>query len=152
MADKSKEDKPLFRPHTPSPPPAPDEASASLSEAEASPPRVQRPEASPASNSGSSVSGQVGMSPFAALASPTASSAAAATPYSSLLLHPPGAAGLPVLPTLNFSVAQVAAVCETLEDSGDIERLGRFLWSLPVAHPNIEELNQVSRFFRTRGL
>jgi hypothetical protein len=32
----------------------------------------------------------------------------------------------------------VAAVCETLEDSGDIERLGRFLWSLPVAHPNVE--------------
>ena len=61
--------------------------------------------------------------------------------YSSLLLHP---GGLPILPTLNFSVSQVAAVCETLEDSGDIERLGRFLWSLPVAHPNIEELNQVS--------
>ena len=33
---------------------------------------------------------------------------------------------------------QVAAVCETLEESGDIERLGRFLWSLPVAHPNVE--------------
>ncbi len=32
------------------------------------------------------------------------------------------------LPTLNFSVAQVASVCETLEESGDIERLGRFLW------------------------
>ena len=64
-----------------------------------------------------------------------------ANPYSSLLLHP---AALPVLPTLNFSVSQVATVCETLEESGDIERLGRFLWSLPVAHPNIEELNQVN--------
>ena len=32
----------------------------------------------------------------------------------------------------------MAAVCETLEESGDIERLGRFLWSLPVAHPNVE--------------
>ncbi len=32
------------------------------------------------------------------------------------------------LPTLNFSVTQVASVCETLEESGDIERLGRFLW------------------------
>lgn len=50
-----------------------------------------------------------------------------------------------MLPTLNFSVSQVAAVCETLEESGDIERLGRFLWSLPVAHPNIEELNQVGQ-------
>ena len=33
---------------------------------------------------------------------------------------------------------KVATVCETLEESGDIERLGRFLWSLPVAHPNVE--------------
>ena len=36
------------------------------------------------------------------------------------------------------SLFQVSAVCETLEESGDIERLGRFLWSLPVAHPNVE--------------
>jgi Transcriptional regulator, SIX1, N-terminal SD domain len=41
------------------------------------------------------------------------------------------------LPTLNFSASQVATVCETLEESGDIERLARFLWSLPVAHPVI---------------
>lgn len=41
------------------------------------------------------------------------------------------------LPTLNFSAGQVATVCETLEESGDIERLARFLWSLPVAHPVI---------------
>lgn len=39
------------------------------------------------------------------------------------------------LPTLNFTASQVATVCETLEESGDIERLARFLWSLPVAHP-----------------
>lgn len=39
------------------------------------------------------------------------------------------------LPTLNFTACQVATVCETLEESGDIERLARFLWSLPVAHP-----------------
>ncbi|XP_042300733.1 homeobox protein SIX6-like, partial [Sceloporus undulatus] len=37
------------------------------------------------------------------------------------------------LPSLSFSAAQVAGVCETLEESGDVERLGRFLWSLPVA-------------------
>lgn len=42
------------------------------------------------------------------------------------------------LPTLNFSAGQVATVCETLEESGDIERLARFLWSLPVAHPVIQ--------------
>ena len=150
------EAKPLFRPHTPSPPP------------EQSP--ISRPEISPGSNSASpptsnspstpvssaNAPGSVGHilhSPFAAVAALAASGATGGvTPpgangstgpaYSSLLLHP--AAGLaPMLPTLNFSVSQVAAVCETLEESGDIERLGRFLWSLPVAHPNIEELNQV---------
>ena len=101
----------------------------------------------------SSSSGHVLHSPFAAVAalassppvsvsgSTTGQAGQAGSGYSSLLLHP---GGLPILPTLNFSVSQVAAVCETLEDSGDIERLGRFLWSLPVAHPNIEELNQVS--------
>ena len=150
------ETKPLFRPHTPTPPP------------DQSP--ILRPEISPGSNSASPptsnspstpvssashLPGSVGHilhSPFAAVAALAASSAAQGTTgpppnggnpgYSSLLLHP--AAGLaPMLPTLNFSVSQVAAVCETLEESGDIERLGRFLWSLPVAHPNIEELNQV---------
>lgn len=142
------EAKPLFRPHTPTPPPS-------------SQSPISRPEISPGSNSaspptstpsttpvlpGSNPPGHILQSPFAAVAALAASSAAATPPtnnggsYSSLLLHP---AGLPMLPTLNFSVSQVAAVCETLEESGDIERLGRFLWSLPVAHPNIEELNQV---------
>ncbi|XP_078462526.1 homeobox protein SIX6-like isoform X1 [Lampetra planeri] len=37
------------------------------------------------------------------------------------------------LPTLTFSAQQVAGVCETLEESGDVERLARFLWSLPAA-------------------
>jgi homeobox protein SIX3/6 len=40
--------------------------------------------------------------------------------------------------SLHCTALQVATVCETLEESGDIERLGRFLWSLPVAHPNVE--------------
>ena len=56
------------------------------------------------------------------------------------------------LPTLNFTVSQVAAVCETLEESGDIERLGRFLWSLPVAHPNCGELNKNESVLRARAL
>lgn len=46
------------------------------------------------------------------------------------------------LPTLNFTACQVATVCETLEESGDIERLARFLWSLPVAHPVIFSLSR----------
>ncbi|XP_044762185.1 homeobox protein SIX3 [Coccinella septempunctata] len=56
------------------------------------------------------------------------------------------------LPTLNFTVAQVAAVCETLEESGDIERLARFLWSLPVAHPNISELNKNEAVLRAKAI
>lgn len=56
------------------------------------------------------------------------------------------------LPTLNFTVEQVAAVCETLEESGDIERLARFLWSLPVAHPNIGELNKNEAVLRARAI
>jgi len=56
------------------------------------------------------------------------------------------------LPTLNFTVTQVAAVCETLEESGDIERLARFLWSLPVAHPNIGELNKSEAVLRARAI
>ncbi|XP_046746610.1 homeobox protein SIX3 [Diprion similis] len=53
---------------------------------------------------------------------------------------------------LSFTVGQVATVCETLEESGDIERLARFLWSLPVAHPNIQELNQSEAVLRARAI
>lgn len=56
------------------------------------------------------------------------------------------------LPTLSFTVGQVASVCETLEESGDIERLARFLWSLPVAHPNIQELNESEAVLRARAI
>lgn len=72
-----------------------------------------------------------------------------ASPYSLSLLN--AAAMLP-LPTLNFTVSQVAAVCETLEESGDIERLGRFLWSLPVAHPNLEDLNKNESVLRAKAI
>lgn len=65
---------------------------------------------------------------------------------------PTGYSPMFVLPTLNFTVSQVAAVCETLEESGDIERLGRFLWSLPVAHPNCGELNKNEAVLRARAL
>ena len=44
---------------------------------------------------------------------------------------------------------QVSAVCETLEESGDIERLGRFLWSLPVAHPNVEVRHPVPKIIES---
>ena len=46
---------------------------------------------------------------------------------------PPPAACTPLaLPGLCFSATQIASVCETLEETGDIERLARFLWSLPA--------------------
>lgn len=36
-----------------------------------------------------------------------------------------------MLPTFNFTPEQVACVCEVLQHSNDMERLARFLWSLP---------------------
>ncbi|XP_013418710.1 homeobox protein SIX6 [Lingula anatina] len=56
------------------------------------------------------------------------------------------------LPTLNFTPEQVARVCETLEESGDIERLGRFLWSLPVNPAACEALNKSESVLRARSL
>ena len=56
------------------------------------------------------------------------------------------------LPTLHFTPQQVAKVCETLEESGDIERLGRFLWSLPVNPSACEALNKHESVLRARGL
>ncbi|KAL1429791.1 hypothetical protein MTO96_015655 [Rhipicephalus appendiculatus] len=37
-----------------------------------------------------------------------------------------------MLPSFGFTQEQVACVCEVLQQSGNIERLGRFLWSLPA--------------------
>lgn len=37
-----------------------------------------------------------------------------------------------ILPSFGFTQEQVACVCEVLQQSGNIERLGRFLWSLPA--------------------
>jgi homeobox protein SIX3/6 len=71
---------------------------------------------------------------------PSAAVPAAAGP----LFHP--------LPMLNFTAQQVAQVCETLEESGDIERLGRFLWSLPVHPSACEALNKNESVLRARAL
>ncbi|KAB0402279.1 hypothetical protein E2I00_015995 [Balaenoptera physalus] len=56
------------------------------------------------------------------------------------------------MPILNFSPQQVAGVCETLEESGDVERLGRFLWSLPVAPAACEALNKNESVLRARAI
>ncbi|KAG8234536.1 hypothetical protein J437_LFUL013107 [Ladona fulva] len=47
---------------------------------------------------------------------------------------------------------EVAAVCETLEESGDVDRLARFLWSLPVAHPDVAALDRSEAVLRARAL
>lgn len=53
-----------------------------------------------------------------------------------------------------FTPDQVARVCENLEETGDIERLGRFLWSLPAAVPGSagEALNRHESVMRARAL
>ncbi|KAJ8416091.1 hypothetical protein AAFF_G00381130 [Aldrovandia affinis] len=56
------------------------------------------------------------------------------------------------LPTLNFSPEQVAGVCETLEETGDVERLGRFLWSLPVAPGACDAINKHESILRARAV
>lgn len=42
-----------------------------------------------------------------------------------------GSGGRESLPSFGFTQEQVACVCEVLQQAGNIERLGRFLWSLP---------------------
>ncbi|KAF4111586.1 hypothetical protein G5714_008617 [Onychostoma macrolepis] len=53
-----------------------------------------------------------------------------------------------------FTPEQVARVCENLEETGDMERLGRFLWSLPAAVPGSagELLNRQESVMRARAL
>ena len=56
------------------------------------------------------------------------------------------------LPALSFSPQQIARVCETLEESGDIERLARFLWSLPIAPSTLEALSKMESVLRSRAI
>lgn len=56
------------------------------------------------------------------------------------------------LPGLCFSAAQVASVCETLEETGDIERLARFLWSLPVSPGTCNSITEHESFLRARAV
>ncbi|KAG8226474.1 hypothetical protein J437_LFUL008772 [Ladona fulva] len=44
----------------------------------------------------------------------------------------PVGGGGSILPSFGFTQEQVACVCEVLQQSGNVERLGRFLWSLPA--------------------
>lgn len=71
-----------------------------------------------------------------------------AFPASSFVPQP-----LQPFPLLSFSPDQVATVCDTLEETGDIQRLERFLWSLPVAHPSFGgELNKCEPVLKARAI
>lgn len=57
------------------------------------------------------------------------------------------------LPVLNFTVQQIARVCETLEESGELDRLGRFLWSLSSVNPLANDaLDRNESVVRARAL
>lgn len=56
------------------------------------------------------------------------------------------------LPGLCFSAAQIASVCETLEETGDIERLARFLWSLPVTADGRDTISEHESVQRARAV
>ena len=54
------------------------------------------------------------------------------------------------MPSMNFAPHHVAQVCETIEESGDMERLARFIWSLS-AIPGSQMLTHES-IIRARAL
>ncbi|XP_060775789.1 SIX homeobox 7 [Neoarius graeffei] len=59
-----------------------------------------------------------------------------------------------MFPLPMFTADQVARVCENLEETGDMERLGRFLWSLPAAASGSagEALHRHESVMRARAL
>ncbi|TNN68405.1 Homeobox protein SIX3 [Liparis tanakae] len=65
---------------------------------------------------------------------------------------PPSACPPLALPGLCFSAAQIASVCETLEETGDIERLARFLWSLPVTADGRDSISEHESVQRARAV
>lgn len=59
-----------------------------------------------------------------------------------------GSAMTPLLPSFGFTQEQVACVCEVLQQSGNIERLGRFLWSLP----NCDKLHKHESVLKAKAI
>lgn len=74
------------------------------------------------------------------LSSLTSMSAHSSSLSSAVLGCPaPMASSLLPFQSFGFTQEQVACVCEVLQQSGNIERLARFLWSLPscdILHKN----------------
>lgn len=70
----------------------------------------------------------------------------------SLLQRP---AALPTLfpfPAPSLNASQIATVCDALAESGDMERLARFLWSLPAIPSVMEALQTNESVLRARSL
>ena len=63
----------------------------------------------------------------------------------------PIARNAPISP-IPFSAEQISRVCETLEECGDIERLSRFLWSLPNTPGVYDLMNGNETILRSRAL
>jgi len=53
-----------------------------------------------------------------------------------------------VLPSFGFTQEQVACVCEVLQNSGNVDRLARFLWSLPAC----EHLHQNESVLKAKAV
>lgn len=52
----------------------------------------------------------------------------------------------------NFSPSQVAQVCESLEENGNVERLRRFLWGVQGNPMLCEAMNRNETFLRSRAI
>ncbi|CAF3468741.1 unnamed protein product [Rotaria sp. Silwood2] len=58
----------------------------------------------------------------------------------------------PILPKVHFSPEQIIRVCETLEENGDINRLGRFIWSLQLSPTSSNILFEHESILRARAI
>ena len=54
--------------------------------------------------------------------------------------------------SFQFAVQHVINICSTLEDCGDIDRLGQYLWSLPALPAILEALSKNEFLIRARAV
>ncbi|CAF5020524.1 unnamed protein product, partial [Rotaria sp. Silwood1] len=73
-------------------------------------------------------------------------------PMYSMSLFGIGSSSCPILPRVNFSTEQIACVCKTLEENGNIQRLERFLWLLQVSPTSSNILIEHESILRARAL
>uniref|UniRef100_A0A915J305 Homeobox protein SIX1 N-terminal SD domain-containing protein n=1 Tax=Romanomermis culicivorax TaxID=13658 RepID=A0A915J305_ROMCU len=66
-------------------------------------------------------------------------------PYSST--EPSALSGAAGAQTFNFTQEQITCVCEVLEQANDVERLARFLWSLPAC----DQIHRNEKVIRARA-